>query len=51
MAETQTAYCMSCREKVDVEDPKQVEMKNGRPAVKGTCSECGGGTYKIGKMK
>jgi hypothetical protein len=24
-----------------------VTMKNGRPAMKGTCSKCGTGMYKI----
>lgn len=38
------AYCVRCKKKVDVKDPKIVQMKNSkgvRRAVKGTCSTCG----------
>ena len=31
------AYCVKCRAKRDIKDPKEVKLKNGRPAVKGTC--------------
>ena len=31
------AYCVKCRAKTDIKDPKEVKLKNGRPAVKGTC--------------
>jgi hypothetical protein len=34
-------YCVKCKSKKDITDPKQIETKNGRPAVQGTCSECG----------
>jgi len=43
----ETAYCVKCREKRDMEDPERVTMKNGRPAMKGKCSKCGTGMYKI----
>ncbi len=43
------AYCMSCKEKNEMEDAKQVKMKNGRPAMRGTCSECGTKMSRIGK--
>ena len=45
------AYCMKCRAKVEVKAPKEIKMKNGKPAVKGTCSKCGTKVFKIGKMK
>ncbi len=45
------AYCMKCRKQVDVVDPKQITMKNGRPAVNGTCAECGTKVFKIGKLE
>ena len=35
------AYCVKCRAKRDIKDPKEVKLKNGRPAVKGTCPTCG----------
>jgi len=45
-----TAYCMKCREKREIKDPKQVKLKNGRPAVKGSCPKCGTNVFRIGKM-
>ncbi|HSG84246.1 MAG TPA: DUF5679 domain-containing protein, partial [Nitrosopumilus sp.] len=30
------AYCVKCRAKRDIKDPKETTLKNGRPAVKGT---------------
>ena len=27
------AYCMKCRKKVEIKNPKQVTMKNGKPGV------------------
>ena len=44
-----TAYCMKCRMKVEVQDPKTIIMRNGRPATKGTCSVCGTKVFRIGK--
>ena len=40
-------YCVKCKDKVEVKNPKDVTMKNGRPAVSGTCSECGTKVFKI----
>jgi len=42
------AYCMKCKAKKAIDNPKQVKMRNGRKAVKGTCSVCGTKMYKIG---
>ena len=44
-----TAYCMKCRKKVEMMSPKQVTMKNGRPATQGTCPVCGTKVFRIGK--
>ena len=30
-------YCVKERKKVEIKDPQQVTMKNGRPAIQGTC--------------
>ena len=40
------------REKTECEikGAKQVKLKNGRPAVSGTCSVCGTKMLKIGKL-
>jgi RNase P subunit RPR2 len=44
-----TAYCLKCRAKREMRDPKQVTLKNGRPATQGTCPNCGTKMYRIGK--
>ena len=42
-------YCMKCREKVDIKNPKMVTLKNGRPATKGVCPKCGTRVFRTGK--
>ena len=44
-----TAYCMKCKRKVDVKNPKQVTMRNNRPGVKGVCPVCGREVFRIGR--
>ena len=51
MAKKFEAYCVKCKEKHTVKDPEEVTMKNGNPAVKGTCSTCGTNVYAILKKK
>lgn len=41
-------YCVKDRKMVEMKDPKQITLKNGRPAVQGTCPECGTKVTKIG---
>ncbi len=41
------AYCVKCREKRPITSPREVTMKNGRKAIKGTCAVCGTGLYRI----
>jgi uncharacterized protein DUF5679 len=43
-------YCVKERKKVEIKDPEQITMKNGRPAITGTCPDCGTKIFKIGKM-
>lgn len=43
----EVAYCVKCKEKREMKDTEQVVMKNGRKAVKGKCTHCGTGMYKI----
>ena len=43
------AYCVKCRKKVEIQDAEETKLKNGRPAVKGTCGECGTKVFRIGK--
>jgi hypothetical protein len=35
------------RKKVEIQNPQQVTMKNGRPAIQGTCPDCGTKIFKI----
>jgi hypothetical protein len=46
MAELQ-AYCVKCRKKRDIEDPKEVDMKGGRRAMQGVCGVCGTKMFRI----
>lgn len=41
-------YCVKDRKMVEVANPESVTMKNGKPALKGVCPECGTKTFKIG---
>jgi len=43
------AYCMKCRTKKEMKDPKAITMKNGKPATQGTCPTCGTKMFRIGK--
>jgi len=43
------AYCMKCRAKKEMKDPKAITMKNGKPATQGTCPTCGTKMFRIGK--
>ena len=43
------AYCVKCKKKVEIQSPEEVTLKNGKPAVKGKCPDCGTGVFAIGK--
>ena len=45
----EVGYCVKCKAKKDMKDTQNVTMKNGRKAMKGKCSSCGTGMYKIMK--
>lgn len=45
---TVEGYCMKCKAKAEMKDPKQVTMKNGKPAVQGSCPKCGTKMFRIG---
>lgn len=47
MADTIEAYCVKCREKRPIKDAKQVQMKNGRYAMEGTCEVCGTKLFRM----
>ena len=42
-------YCVKCKSKKEIQDAKDIVMKNGRPATQGTCPTCGTKIFKIGK--
>ena len=42
------AYCVKCREKREMNDPKKIVMKNGKPATQGICPKCGTKLFRIG---
>ena len=44
------AYCIKCSKMVDVQNPQQVTLKNGRPAVRGTCLETGTAVLRMGGL-
>jgi len=45
---TVTGYCVKCKKKQEMKDPKGVTLKNGRKATKGICPKCGTKMFKIG---
>lgn len=44
-------YCMKCREKREMKDPKEVTLKNGRQARQGACKVCGTKVTVMGSGK
>jgi len=45
------AYCVKCRTKREMKDPKSITMKNGRPATQGVYPVCGTKIFCIGKSQ
>jgi hypothetical protein len=45
------AYCVKCKAKKEMKNPKEITMKNGRPATQGVCPTCGTKMFRIGKSK
>jgi hypothetical protein len=45
------AYCVKCKAKREINNPTQITMKNGRPAVQGECPVCNTRLFKIGATK
>ena len=48
--ETPQIYCVKCKEKTDNAggSVERVTMKNGRPATRATCTDCGTKKFRIG---
>ena len=47
-SDTPPIYCVKCKAKTDNATAEAVTMKNGRPAMKATCADCGAGKFRIG---
>lgn len=43
-----TGYCVKCRQKREMKNPKQVTMKNGKKALSGNCGVCKTRMFRIG---
>jgi hypothetical protein len=42
------AYCVKDKMMVEVSNPQQITMKNGKKALQGVCPKCGTKVFKIG---
>ena len=42
------AYCVKDKQKVEIKNPQQITMKNGKPATEGKCPTCGS---KVERLK
>ena len=42
------AYCVKCRSKREISNPESITMKNGKPATRGLCPDCGTKVFRIG---
>lgn len=45
------AYCMRCREMVEMLDPHPIWTRKGQPATQGDCPICGGLVFRLGKTR
>lgn len=43
------AYCVRCKQTVEVENPKAVWTRRGMPATRGECPDCGGTVFRMGR--
>jgi hypothetical protein len=43
------AYCVRCRETVEIENPMAVWTRRGIPATRGECPNCGGTVFRMGR--
>jgi len=45
------AYCVRCKTKREIKDPQPVYTKDGVPATRGICPECGTTLFRMGKTE
>jgi hypothetical protein len=48
---TVKGYCVKCKKKVDIKNPKEVKTAKGTKMVKGVCPKCGTTVCRMGAMK
>lgn len=41
------AYCMRCKKQVEMENPVEMTMKNGKKAMQGFCPHCATKVFRI----
>lgn len=44
-------YCMSCRDRVEIDEALAVWTRKGQPATRGICPICGGTVFRMGKTE
>ena len=44
---TALGYCVECRKKVEIQNPRRVTLKNKRRAVQDVCPKCGTKVFRI----
>ena len=49
--EIHQAYCVKCRSKKQIKNPKTETLKNNKKAIVGVCSECGTKMVRLGGLK
>ena len=42
-------FCVKCKAKREIQNLTNITLKNGKPAIKGTCPVCGTTIIVIGK--
>lgn len=45
------AYCVKCKEKREIQSAENVTLKNGKPAVTGSCPICGTKVFRMTKAE
>ncbi len=45
------AYCVKCKERREISDPKPVFTNNGAPATRGICPVCGTTIFRMGRTE
>lgn len=43
-------YCAAERKKVEIVNPEQITLESGKPAVRGTCPDCGAEISRLGAL-